>query len=116
MASATKLISEFPSEYNLVAIEDQQKLLEISPAIIVSTIPATAATEMILPEQIFQNQASGVVVEMAYRPKETVLTVLTLKQQGWGVVYGVDVLLDRVIDSLNFGREGEHLEELSLKP
>jgi pentafunctional AROM polypeptide len=60
--------------------------------IVIGTIPSTAQESMTF-EGVFENR-SGVVVDMAYRPRQTKL-LLAAKEEGMAIVEGIEVLLEQ---------------------
>ncbi|CAL1710609.1 unnamed protein product [Somion occarium] len=73
------------------------------PSVIVSTVPASATTfdpsaseGLYLPNELFDNEHGGVVVDMAYKPADTPLLTLAARYAKiWEVVRGLDVLLEQ---------------------
>lgn len=91
----------------------------VAPNVIVSTVPASAATAdehaaaatgaVLLTPTLFEYKAGpAVVVDMAYRPAETALLSLAKHAGGkWGIVPGLEVLLEQGYEQFKIwnGRE-----------
>ena len=111
--SAEKLAAAFPS-LNIRVIDSLSSFAGERPTVIVSTVPGNALApkpcsvkawiasltslypgeRIYIPVELFKG-TSGVVVDMAYVPKESVLLSTARKVHGWKVVFGVQVLLEQ---------------------
>jgi pentafunctional AROM polypeptide len=81
-STAHDLAKSFPAQYNIVVLESSDKFPFGAPSIVVSTVPATAASltpvtdRLFLPKSTLSLPAGGVVIDMAYKPADTPLLKL----------------------------------------
>ncbi|KAI0319998.1 Pentafunctional AroM protein [Amylostereum chailletii] len=100
-ARAESLVGVIPGA-NVEVVEVLGEWPGDAPSVVVSTVPASATTTgdvgvenaLVLTPAVFE-AASGVVVDMAYRPAETPLLRLAKGRAGWKTVSGVEVLLEQ---------------------
>ena len=100
---------ELATEFNATAVQDltqvlrqpQNKMMKRGPIvfIIVGTIPASAQSDLPLKEmyqQASNDYGFGIVVDMAYRPRETPLLLSSQQlEKSWNRVEGIEVLLEQ---------------------
>lgn len=90
MKRAKEMVSSFPTiEFSVV-----QTLQDVSTPVncIVACVPADDMTQADIPQTIFVSNQSGVLVEMAYRPKVTAIMEVARRLELWSVFSGLDVL------------------------
>ncbi|KAJ1667174.1 3-dehydroquinate dehydratase (3-dehydroquinase) [Coemansia sp. RSA 1813] len=94
-ARAEALAQEFATLFTAVQAVDLRAAAEMRPTYIVGTIPAS---DLKLPDVLFCG-ASGVALDMAYKPRWTPL-LEAAEKSGWKVVHGVAVLIEQGIHQL----------------
>ena len=103
-SSAQTLVDAFPTaNVKLVDTLGAWPDAGVAPTVIISTVPASAtsldasaAGAIVLPQSLFSAPTGGVVVDMAYKPAETPLLALAKTASSkWQTVKGVEVLLEQ---------------------
>ena len=98
--NAEKVAKFFPKDFNIVCVTSLDELPAAKPSVIVSTVPGGSMTldekaSGILLKPTLLNEAGGVAIEMAYRPKVSALIELAQATENWAHVFGVDILLEQ---------------------
>lgn len=100
-SKAKKLIADFPAHYHLDIVSNQAEAeaLKTSPSVIISTIPADRAMDPAMREALVvavsQAAAEGsprVLLEMAYKPRQTPAMQVAEDAGGWLTIPGLEVL------------------------
>jgi pentafunctional AROM polypeptide len=98
---AKALISDFPKEYNLDVLSSTSDVASIqaSPAVIISTIPAHRPIDSGMRNvvaavvgQRSREHGTRVLVEMAYKPRQTPIMHMADDAGGWTTIPGLEVL------------------------
>ncbi|KAK9721384.1 3-dehydroquinate dehydratase (3-dehydroquinase) [Basidiobolus ranarum] len=80
-------------KFEVVPIDSLDQLESLNLQIIISTIPADG-TDLELPDHLFRGDASGVAVELAYKPRRTPF-LKKAESVGWSTVEGVQILIEQ---------------------
>ncbi|KAI9593296.1 EPSP synthase-domain-containing protein [Syncephalis fuscata] len=80
-------------DFNTVITATTSSLLRLQ--LIISTVPGNASTTLPLGLFTATNNLGGVAVELAYRPRKTILLETAAQHTGWFEVAGVDVLIEQ---------------------
>ena len=98
---AKSIADDFPSEYNIGIIEgpSQSKGLGLSPTVVISTIPADKPIDAYLNDTVSAlltlpapAERKRVLLEMAYKPRETPIMRMAQEAGAWDAVPGLEVL------------------------
>ncbi|KAH8923017.1 Pentafunctional AroM protein [Atractiella rhizophila] len=98
--------NSFDKSYNIVPLDSLTRFPNGPPAVIISTVPASAQTTersrstltegIVIPLSIFDREQGGVVIDMAYRPFITPLLDLIKTASGlWVPGSGIEILLEQ---------------------
>lgn len=102
--NAEKLAKSFPADYNIIPLASLDSLPGPPPAVILSTVPASGTATIyqpnseagvVIPASILARRQGGVVVDMAYKPRQTPLIDLAERMEGWKAVPGIMMLLEQ---------------------
>ena len=98
---ARNLIADFPSKYNLdvVTNKNEAEAIKLCPSVIISTIPADKAMDtgmrealVVAVSQAAAEGSSRVLLEMAYKPRQTPAMQVAEDAGGWMTIPGLEVL------------------------
>jgi shikimate-5-dehydrogenase len=74
------------------------KAATIPIRVIVACVPADDLDEEKIPSALFSGSATGILVEMAYRPQVTGMMEVAARHDGWKVCKGIDVLEEQAYE------------------
>jgi shikimate-5-dehydrogenase len=94
---AKDMASHFPKlrTQSCMALKDAHSLVNTPIRVIVACVPADDLGIEKIPNSLFQQSRSGVLVEMAYRPLSTGMMEMAAKYPEWRVFRGMDVLKEQ---------------------
>lgn len=97
-----RLVSEFPASYELQVLSSPLDATKVAsqPTVIISTIPADRAidpalretVEAVLSQPIAKDGRPRVLLEMAYKPRQTPMMDMAQDAGGWITIPGLEVL------------------------
>ena len=98
---ALELATAVPIEWRVDVVASLEDAAAAAPNVVVSNVPAdgtaltaTTGAGIVLPHTLLHH-ATGVAIDMAYRPAHTPLLQLVAERDGWHGVAGLDILLEQ---------------------
>ncbi|KAJ4299496.1 hypothetical protein N0V90_004741 [Kalmusia sp. IMI 367209] len=82
----------------LGTFQEAVKIATTPIRVIVACVPADDLGEEKIPSELFSGSATGVLVEMAYRPQITGMMKVAARYPGWKVCKGIDVLEEQAYE------------------